>query len=142
MSVVTVPESVIKSGVTPLPEVPAILPHIDIRDLPAGLKQLPLDAPTHQGITHGPSVKDPTQDPTSTEDKFQALIAMTSILTEKVAPLATPTVTRETNVGKLYDAQNPHLAAMISKLRGNYHMIGPLASTDSHALITQDLYLR
>jgi hypothetical protein len=32
---------------------------------------------------------------------------MTPILTKEVAPLATPVVTRETNVGKFYDAQNP-----------------------------------
>jgi hypothetical protein len=117
--VVTVPESVTVSGVTPLPEVPATLPPTDTRALPAGLEELPLDAPTRQDITHGPSVKE-TQDPASTKDEL-ALIAMTRILTEEVAPLATPVVTRETNVGKLYDAQNPQSAATLSKLTGNYH---------------------
>jgi hypothetical protein len=31
-------------------------------------------------------------------------------------------VTRETNVGKLYDAQDPQSAATSSKLPGNYHI--------------------
>jgi hypothetical protein len=119
--VVTVPEPVTKSGVTPLPEVPATLPPTDTHDLPAGLEELPLDAPTRQGVTHGPSVKE-TQDPASTKVEL-APIAMTPIPAEEVAPLATPVVTRETktNFGYLYDAQNPQLAAMISKLPGNYH---------------------
>jgi hypothetical protein len=100
MQVVTVPEPITKSGVTPLPEVPITLPPTDARNLPAGLKELPLNAPARQGMTHGPSVKE-MQDLASIEDEL-ALIAMTPILT--VAPLATPVVTRETNVGKLYDA--------------------------------------
>jgi hypothetical protein len=95
--VVTVSEPVTKSGVTPLSEVPATLPPTDTRDLPAGLEELPLDAPMRQGMTHGPSVKE-TQNPANTEDEL-ALIAMTPILTEVVAPLATPVVTHETNVG-------------------------------------------
>jgi hypothetical protein len=118
-SVVTVLEPITKSGVTPLPEVPATLPPTDTHNLPAGLEELPLDAPTRQGMTHGPSVKE-TQDPASIKDEL-ALIAMNRILTEEVAPLAIPVVTRKTNVGKLYDAQNPQSAATLSKLPGNYH---------------------
>jgi hypothetical protein len=112
------PEHVTKSGVTPLPEVPVTLPPTDTRNSPAALEVLPQDAPTRQGMTHGPSVKE-TQDPASTEDEL-ALIAMTPILTEEVAPLATPVVTRKTNVEKLYDAQNPQSATTLSKLPGNY----------------------
>jgi hypothetical protein len=118
--VMTKPEPVTESGVMPLPEVPATLPPIDTRNSPAGLQELPLDAPTRQGMTHEPSVKE-TQDPASTEDEL-ALIAMTPILTEEVASLITPMVTRETNVGKLYDAQDPQSAATLSKLPGNYHI--------------------
>jgi hypothetical protein len=119
--VVTVPEPVTKSGVTPLPEVPATLSPTDTRDLPVGLEELPLDASMRPGMTHGPSVKE-TQDPASPEDEL-APIAMTPIPTEGVVPLAIPVVTRETkaNVGNVYDAQNPQLVAMISKLPGNYH---------------------
>jgi hypothetical protein len=87
MPVMTKPEPVIESGVMPLPEVPATLPPIDTRNSPAGLEELPLDAPTRQGMTHEPSVKK-TQDPASTEDEF-APKAMTPILTEEVASLAT-----------------------------------------------------
>jgi hypothetical protein len=112
--VVTVLEPVTKSGVTPLPEVPATLPPTDIRDLPAGLEKLPLDALTRQGVTHGPSVKE-TQDPASTKVEL-APIAMTPIPAEEVAPLATPVVTRKTN-----DAKNPQSAVMLSKLPGDYH---------------------
>jgi hypothetical protein len=115
--VMTKPEPVIESGVMPLPATK--LPPIDTRNSPAGLKELPLDALTRQGMTHGPSVKE-TQDPASTEDEL-AMIAMTPVLIEEVAPLATHVVTRETNVGKLYDAQKPQLAATLSKLPGNYH---------------------
>jgi hypothetical protein len=98
MPVVTVPEPVTKSEVTQLPEVPATLPPTDTRDLPAGLEELPQDAPTRQGLTHGPSVKE-TQDPASTKVEL-APIAMTPIPPEKVVPLATPVVTRETNDAK------------------------------------------
>jgi hypothetical protein len=49
--------------------------------------------------------------------------AATPISVGEMAPLATPVVTRETrrNSGNLYDAQNPQLAAILSKLPGNYH---------------------
>jgi hypothetical protein len=119
--VVTVPEPVTKNEVTQRPTVPATLSPTDTRDLPVVWEELPLDASTRPGMTHGPSVKE-TQDPANTEDDL-APIAMTPIPTEEVVPLATPVVTRETkaNVGNIYDAQNPQLAAMISKLPENYH---------------------
>jgi hypothetical protein len=44
--------------VTPLPEGPATLPPVDTRDLPARFEELPLDAPTRQGMIYGPSVKE------------------------------------------------------------------------------------
>jgi hypothetical protein len=119
--VVTRSEPVTKSELTPVPEGPAILSPTDTRDLPVGLEELPLDASTRSGMTYGHSVKE-TQDPASTEEEL-APIAMTPILAEKVVPLATPVVTHETkaNVGNVYDAQYPQLAAMISKLPENYH---------------------
>jgi hypothetical protein len=50
--IVTVPEPVTRGKVTPLPEVPATLPlaPTDTRNLPAGFEELPLDAPTRQGL--------------------------------------------------------------------------------------------
>jgi hypothetical protein len=110
---VTVPEPVTESEVTPRPAVPATLTLIDTCDLPAGLEELHLDAPTRQGVTHGPSVKE-TQDPASTKVEL-APIAMTPIPAEEVASLATLMVTRETN-----DAKNPQSAVMLSKLPGDY----------------------
>jgi hypothetical protein len=106
--------------VTPLPEVPATLPSVDTRDLPAGFEELPLDAPTRPGMIYGPSVKE-TQATPSIEVE-PAPVAVAPIPTEEL-PLATPVVTRETrtNHGNLYDAQNPQLAAMLSKLPGIYH---------------------
>jgi hypothetical protein len=59
---------------------------------------------------------------TSSIEVESAHIAVALTLTEE-SPLATPWVTRETrtNSADLYDAQNPQLAAMLSKLPGNYH---------------------
>jgi hypothetical protein len=121
--IVTMPEPIIEGDVTPLHEVPATLPPTDTRDLPAGFEELPLDAPTRQGMTHGPSVKD-SQVPASTGVE-PALVAATPISAEEMAPFATPVVTREPrrNFGNLSDAKNPQLAAsMLSKLPENYHI--------------------
>jgi hypothetical protein len=119
--VVTVPASTPVVEVTPMPEVPATLPPADTRDLPTGFEELPLDASTRQGMIYGPSIKE-TQVPPSTEAE-PAPAASTPIPAEEMALLVTPVVTRETrrNSGNLYDAENPQLAAMVSKLPGNYH---------------------
>jgi hypothetical protein len=119
--VATVPAPTPVVEVTPVPEVPATIPPADTRDLPAGFEELPLDAPTRQGMIYGPSVEE-TQVPLRTKVE-PAPAAATPISAEKMAPLATPVVTRETrrNFGNLYDAQNPQLAAMLSKLPRNYH---------------------
>jgi hypothetical protein len=119
--VMTAPAPPMVVEVTPLPEVPATLPPVDTRDLPAGFEELPLDTPTHQGMIYGPSVKE-TQVPPNTEVE-PAPGAVAPIPAEDIAPLATSVVTRETrtNFGNLYDAQNPQLAAMLSKLPENYH---------------------
>jgi hypothetical protein len=60
--------------------------------------------------------------PPSTEDEA-APVAVATTPTEEIAPSATPVVTRQTrrDFENLYDAQNPQLAAMLSKLPGNYH---------------------
>jgi hypothetical protein len=119
--IVTVPAPTSVGEVTPMPKGPATPPSDDTRDLPTGFEELPLDAPTRQGMMYGPSVKE-TQVPPSTEVE-PAPAAATPISVEEMAPLATPVVTRETrkNSGNLYDALNPQLAAMLSKLPGNYH---------------------
>jgi hypothetical protein len=72
-------------------------------------------------MIYGPSVME-TQVPLNTEVE-PAPVAVAPIPAEDIAPLATSVVTRETrtNFGNLYDAQNPQLAAMLSKLPGNYH---------------------
>jgi hypothetical protein len=72
-------------------------------------------------MIYGPSVKE-TQVSSSIEVK-SAPTAATIISKEETAPLATLVVTRATrrNFGNLYDAQNPQLAAMLSKLPGTYH---------------------
>jgi hypothetical protein len=75
--VVIVPAPTPVVEVTPTPEVPATLPPADTRDLPAGFEELPLDAPTRQGMIYGPSVKE-THVPPSTEDE-PAPTAATSI---------------------------------------------------------------
>jgi hypothetical protein len=119
--VMTVPAPTPVVEVTPMPAAPATLPPADTRDLPAGFEELTLNAPMSQGMIYGPSIKE-TQAPSSTEDE-PAPAAATPISSEEMVPLATPVVTHEArrNFGNLYDAQNPQLAAMLSKLPGNYH---------------------
>jgi hypothetical protein len=92
--VATVPAPTPVDEVTPMPEVPATRPPADTRDLPAGFEELPLDAPTRQGMIYGPSVNE-TQVPLSTEVE-PAPAAAPPIPAEEMAPLATPVVTRKT----------------------------------------------
>jgi hypothetical protein len=71
-------------------------------------------------MIYGPRVKKTHVTPSIEVEPAPVAVAPTP--TEEL-PLVTPVVTHETrtNLGDLYDAQNPQLAAMLSKLPGNYH---------------------